>query len=76
MRADNRGLTTQQRVRRRYDVYRLFMRDPYARNPQARGYSYSYGGTNRYGAGDPYYRDPYDGYWYGSPLQYYNLRRR
>jgi len=77
MRAYNRGSPAQQLLRRRYEAHGLFAApDVYGRNPPARGYSDLYGGSNRYGGGDPGYSDPYYRYWYGSPPQYYYLRRR
>ena len=76
MRAYDRGSPAQQLLRRRYEAHGLLAApDFYARNPPARGYSDSYGGSTRYGGGDPY-SDPYYRYWYGSPPQYYYLRRR
>jgi len=77
MRAYNRGSPAQQLLRRRYEAHGLLAApDSYGRNPTARGYSDSYGGSNRYGGSDPGYSDPYYRYWYGSPPQYYYLRRR
>jgi hypothetical protein len=35
----------------------------------------SYGYSTRYGDRDPYYRNPYARYWYGTPPQYYNPGR-
>jgi hypothetical protein len=51
---------------RRYDT----------RNSYSRPYGDSYGYSNRYGDRDPYYRNPYDRYWYGAPPQYYYSGRR
>lgn len=80
MRAYNRGSAAQQLLRRRYEANGLLAApDSYGRNPPARGYGGSFGDGNRFGGGDPRYVYPYDRYWYGwygSPPQYYNLRRR
>lgn len=47
-----------------------------ARDSYSRPYGDSYGYSNRYGDRDPYYRNPYDRYWYGAPPQYYYSGRR